>query len=136
MNFGNQFTNIFIAPQAIYQVSPKIGVGAGLNYSYIKQNFNDDFTADFSSTILGGSLIGIANPVEFLQLSADFEYLRVNRNFEDSRIGNDRYWVPALFVGAGYRQDNFVIGARYDVLYNEGRSVFQRGLQPFVRVLF
>ena len=136
LNFGNQFTNIVVAPQAVYQFSPQIGLGAGLNYSYIKQNFNDGFSADFKSTIIGGSLIGIANPIEFLQVSADLEYLHVNRNFEDPIFRDDSYWVPALFLGAGYRQDNFVIGARYDVLFNEGRSVFNNGIQPFVRVLF
>jgi hypothetical protein len=136
LNFGNQFTNIVVAPQAVYQFSPQIGLGAGLNYSYIKQNFNDGFSADFKSTILGGSLIGIANPVEFLQVSADLEYLHVNRNFEDPSFRDDSYWVPALFLGAGYRQDNFVIGARYDVLYDRNRSVYQNGIQPFVRVLF
>jgi hypothetical protein len=135
-SFGNRFTSVVVAPQAIYQFSPKIGLGAGLSYNYINSNFNDGFTADFKSTLLGASIIGIANPVEFLQLSADFEYLHVNRDFEDSMFRDDRYWVPALFIGAGYRQDNFVIGARYDVLYSESRSVFQRGLQPFVRVLF
>lgn len=136
LNFGNQFTNIVVAPQAVYQFSSKIGLGAGLNYSYIKQNFNDGFSANFKSTILGGSLIGISNPVEFLQVSADLEYLHVNRNFEEPIFRDDSYWVPALFLGAGYRQDNFVIGARYDVLYDRNLSVYQNGIQPFVRVLF
>ncbi len=136
LNFGNRFTNIVVAPQAIYLITPEIGVGAGLNYSYIKQNFNDGFTADFTSTLLGGSLIAIANPIPELQISMDFEYLNVNRNFKDPIFTDDNYWVPALFLGAGYRQNNFVIGARYDVLFNEGRSVYNNGIQPFVRVLF
>jgi len=132
-NFGNNFSSVLIAPQAIYGVNEDLGVGLGLNYSYSERDLNrfDDFT----STIAGGSVIAIANPIDFLQVSADFEYLNVNRNFRDNRL-NDNYWVPALFLGAGYRQDNFVIGARYDVLFNERRSVFQNGLQPFVRVLF
>lgn len=136
LNFGNRFTNIVVAPQAIYQVSPQVGLGAGLNFSYIKQNFNDGFSPDFSSTLLGGSIIAIANPIEEIQLSMDLEYLNVNRNFEDPIFRDDNYWVPALFIGAGYRQQGFVIGARYDVLFNEGRSVFNNGIQPFVRVLF
>lgn len=134
--FGNRFTNIVVAPQAIYQFTPQVGLGAGLNFSYIKQNFNDGFSPDFSSTILGGSLIAIANPIEEIQLSMDLEYLNVNRNFEDPIFRDDNYWVPALFIGAGYSQRGFVVGARYDVLFNEGRSVFNNGIQPFVRVLF
>lgn len=132
-NFGNNFTSILIAPQAIYQVNNNVGVGLGLNYSYSERDLNrfDDFT----STIAGGSFIAIANPIDFLQVSADLEYLNVNRNFADSSFDDD-YWVPALFLGAGYRQRNIVIGARYDVLFNERRSVYQNGIQPFVRVLF
>lgn len=135
-SFGNRFTSIIIAPQAIYQFNPKIGLGAGLNYSYIKRNFNDGFTEDFSSRILGGSFITVYNPLEYLQLSTDLEYLNVKRDFENSFIPNDNYWVPALFIGAGYRQGGVIIGARYDVLFDANRSVYQNGIQPFVRLQF
>lgn len=131
-NFG-RFTNLIIAPQAIYQLNPNVGIGAGLNYSYVERDFNDG--ADFKSNIAGFNLIGIANPIQFLQVSADFEYLNVNQNF-DNRAFDREFWVPALFLGAGYRQGNFVVGARYDVLFNDNRSVYQQGIQPFVRVLF
>jgi hypothetical protein len=132
-NFGNNFTSVLIAPQAIYQVNQFVGVGLGLNYSYSERDLNrfDDFT----STIAGGSVIAIGQPIDFLQLSADFEYLRVNRNFRERSL-NDDYWVPALFLGAGYQQGNFVLGARYDVLFNDRRSIYANGIQPFVRVLF
>ncbi len=132
-NFGNNFNSILIAPQAIYQVNDNVGVGAGLNYSYSERDLNR--FDDFKSTIAGASLIAIASPIDLLQVSADFEYLNVNRNFADSSF-DDNYWVPALFLGAGYRQGNFVIGARYDVLFNDRRSVYANGIQPFVRVLF
>ncbi len=131
-NFG-RFTNLIVAPQAIYQVNPNLGIGAGLNYSYVERDFNDG--GDFKSNIAGFNVIGIGNPIDFLQVSADFEYLNVNQNF-DNRAFDREYWVPALFLGAGYRQGNFVIGARYDVLFNDSRSVYQQGIQPFVRVLF
>lgn len=131
-NFG-RFTNLIFAPQAIYQVNPNLGVGAGLNYSYVERNFNDG--RDFKSNIAGASIIAIASPIDFLQVSADLEYLNVNRNFDNASL-DDNFWVPALFLGAGYRQGNFVVGARYDVLFNESRSVYQQGIQPFVRVLF
>ena len=132
-NFGNNFTSVLIAPQAIYQINQFVGVGLGLNYSYSERDLNrfDDFT----STIAGGSVIAISQPIDFLQISADFEYLNVNRNFRETTL-NDEYWVPALFLGAGYQQGNFVIGARYDVLFNDRRSVYANGIQPFVRVLF
>jgi hypothetical protein len=141
LSFATGYTAIQLSPQAIYQVNPFVGVGLGLNGSYIKRNFdrrngfaNDNL--DFSSTILGGSIIGIANPIREIQLSADFKYLNVNQDFEDPIFRDDNYWVPALFLGAGYVNGPVVIGARYDVLYNDGRSIYRNGIQPFVRVLF
>jgi hypothetical protein len=134
-NFGNNFTSVIVAPQAIYKVQDNLGIGLGLNYSYSRLNTGDPRILDNSSNILGGGVIGIFNPIDFLQASFDFEMLNVNRNFDNARL-DDNYWVPALFLGAGYRQGNFVIGARYDVLYDRDRSVYNNGLQPFVRVLF
>lgn len=132
-NFNNNFSSVLVAPQAIYQVNDFVGVGAGLNYSYTERNLNRP--DDYKSTTAGGSIIAIAQPLDLLQISADFEYLHVNRNFADFSF-NDTYWVPALFLGAGYRQGNFVIGARYNVLFNKRRSVYANSIQPFVRVLF
>ncbi|WP_405369924.1 alpha-ketoglutarate decarboxylase [Nonlabens sp. Asnod2-A12] len=135
-NFGNSYTSILIAPQAIYQVNQFVGLGAGLNYSYSEFDPNSNSSVQgYKSNIAGVSLIAIAQPLDFLQVSGDFEYLHVNRNFDNPAF-DDTYWVPALFLGAGYQQGNFVIGARYDVLYNDRKSVYQNGIQPFVRVLF
>ena len=141
LNFSTGYTAIQIAPQAVYQVNPFVGVGVGLNGSYVKRNFdrNDRFVGDnldFTSTILGGSLIGIFQPIREIQLSSDFELLNVNQNFEDSQFQDDNYWVPALFLGAGYVTGAVTIGARYDVLFDEDRSIYRNGIQPFVRVLF
>ncbi|WP_206063922.1 alpha-ketoglutarate decarboxylase [Nonlabens sp. SY33080] len=133
--FNNNFTSIIIAPQAIYQLKPNFGVGLGLNYSYSERDVNNASFQDFSSNIYGTSIIGIANPIDYLQVSADFEYFYVNQNFENSALDRE-YWVPALFLGAGYRQGNFVIGFRYDILYNDDKSIYNNGLQPFVRLLF
>jgi len=140
LNFSTGYTAVQIAPQAIYQVNPYVGLGLGLNGSYVKRNFDNrnrfNDNLDFTSTILGGSVIGIAQPIPEIQLSTDFELLNVNRDFEDNSFRDDNYWVPALFLGAGYTNGPVTIGARYDVLFDENRSVYRNGIQPFVRVLF
>lgn len=135
LNVANDFTSIIVAPQAIYKVQDNLGIGLGLNYSYSRLNTDNPRILDYKSTIFGGGIIGIFNPIDFLQASFDFEMLRVNRNFDNPAL-DDNYWVPALFLGAGYRQGNFVVGARYDVLYDAQRSIYNNGIQPFVRVLF
>ncbi len=140
LNFSTGYTAIQLAPQAIYQVNPYVGIGAGLTGSYVDRNFDNrngfNDNLDFTSLILGGSIIGIAQPIPEIQISADFEYLNINQNFEDDRFIDDNYWVPALFLGAGYSNGPIVIGARFDVLFDDDRSIYRNGLQPFVRVLF
>ncbi|RIA10894.1 hypothetical protein OE09_2774 [Flavobacteriaceae bacterium MAR_2010_72] len=131
LSFGDSFFSGTIAPSAIYEFNPQFALGVGLNGTYNKRK---DF---YKSTILGGSLIGLVNPVDIIQLSAEFEELHVTRNW-DERLGleNDNYWYPALFLGAGYRAQNIAIGIRYDVLYDEAKSIYANPWVPFVRVYF
>ena len=41
-----------------------------------------------------------------------------------------------LFIGAGYRSGNVTFGIRYDVLYDEKKSIYADAWVPFVRVFF
>ena len=86
---------------------------------------------------MGGSLISLFNPIPEIQLSAEFEELHVHRKYEDFlELENDNYWVPALFIGAGYRAQQVTIGVRYDLLYDEENSIYANAWMPFVRVYF
>lgn len=132
LGFGDGYFSGTIAPSAIYQFDDTFALGLGLNASYYsRKNF-------YKSTILGGSAIGLVNPADFLQLSVEFEELSVNRNFDENFVGNQdsNYWYPALFFGAGYRQGNFAMGIRYDVLYDEDKSIYANAWTPFVRFYF
>ncbi|WP_372757255.1 alpha-ketoglutarate decarboxylase [Mariniflexile sp.] len=131
LSFGEGFFSGTLAPNAIYEFNDYVGLGVGLNGTYNRQK---DF---YKSTILGGSLIGLFSPINEIQLSLEFEELHVNRRF-DSRLNleNDTYWSPALFVGAGYRSGNVTFGLRYDLIYNETKSVYANAWTPFVRFYF
>ena len=130
LNFSNSFTNITISPSGVYQFNEQFAGGIGLNGNYSsKKN-------DFDATVLGASLIGLFNPIREIQLSAEFE--QNNVNYKD-KIFNSKtnYWAPALFLGAGYAIGDFgAIGMRYDVLYNDRKSVYGTALIPFIRVFF
>ncbi len=132
LSFGDGFFSGTLAPSAIYVHNNKWANGIGLNLSYASSR---DF---FKSTILGGSVITLFNPVELLQLSAEFEELYVNRDFDEAFVGNadDEYWYPALWFGAGYRTGNVTFGIRYDVLYDDDKSIYSDPWHPFVRVYF
>ena len=128
LNFGDGYFSGTLAPSAIYQFDNKFSLGLGLSGSYYKRKNL------YKSTVLGGSIIGLFNPIREIQISSEFEQLNVNRDFVGGT--DDNYWYPALFLGAGYRQGNFTIGIRYDVLYDEDKSIYGDALMPFFRFYF
>lgn len=127
---GSGYSNISISPTAIYNVNQYVSVGAGLQYSFLKQS---DF---YTSHMYGGSVIALFNPIEEIQLSTELEQLRVNVDLEGSNSNSADFWNTGLFVGAGYRMDNVTIGVRYNVLFNNDKNVYADALMPFVRVFF
>ena len=131
LSFGNNSTNITIAPSAIYSFNEYVSAGVGLQYSYLKQR--DLYT----SNLYGGSLIALFNPIKEIQLSTELEEMSVNNTYTSgSTTYKDSFWNTALFVGAGYRANNVTIGARYNVLYNKDKDVYGSAFMPFVRVYF
>lgn len=130
LNFGDGFFSGALAPNAVYKFSPYVSVGAGLNFSYSAQRHV------FKSTVLGASVLGLFNPYETLQISTEFEQLHVSRNYDKQSIADDQYWYPALFIGLGYRTGNVTFGVRYDVLYDEDKSIYTDPWMPFVRFRF
>ncbi len=134
LSFGDGFFSGSLAPSAIYQFSPQFATGLGLSASYAKAR------NDFSSTVLGASILNFYSPIPEIQTSAEFEYLNVNRSFEVNNI-DENYWYPALYLGLGYTSNisedaGITIGMRYDVLYDEDDSIYAEPYAPFVRVFF
>lgn len=130
LSFGNGIFSATVAPSAIYDFNAQFSAGIALNYTYFK---DDDF---FSSTIVGGSFIGLYNPLPEIQLSSEFEYMNVSRNFDDPIFEDDNYWQPAVFFGIGYTTDVITVGVRYNVLHDDEKSIYADALVPFVRVYF
>jgi len=132
LNIGSGFTDITLAPSAIYNVNQYFATGVGLQGTYVST------TNVFQSTIYGVSLIQLFNPVDMIQVSAELEQVRVNMVYSGSASNNikENFWNTALFVGIGYRQQNFTVGVRYNVLFNKQDRVYSEALMPFVRVFF
>lgn len=131
LSFGNGFFSATLAPSAIYQINPFVAMGVGLSGTY---NTSKDF---YKSSIFGGSIVTLFNPIRAVQLSAEFEELNVSRNW-DNRLGfeDENYWYPALFLGVGYSSGPVTFGIRYDVLYDDYKSIYSEPWIPFVRVYF
>ena len=128
LNIGSGFTNIVVAPSVIYDVNNYFSAGVGLQGSYVKWKNN------FESYIYGASLIALVNPIEQIQLSAELEQLRVNTVYENNF--KDNFWNTALFLGAGFRTNNVTLGVRYNVLFDDKKSVYNEAFMPFIRVYF
>ncbi|MFN3969182.1 hypothetical protein [Flavobacterium sp.] len=128
---GNDFTDITIAPSAIYNFNEHFALGTGLQYSRLKQkNF-------YSSNVIGGSLVGLYNPIEEIQLSLELEEVHVNTTYDDLYDNVKRsFWNTGLYVGGGYRADNVTIGARFNLLFDKDKDLYGDAFMPFVRVYF
>ena len=132
LNISSQFTEINLAPGAIYRINPKVAAGMGLQGSYVSSQGN------FSSAIYGLSLLSLINPIEEFQISIELEQLRVNRTLVMNE-GPDKktnFWNTGLFLGGGYRADNVVVGIRYNLLFKESDFVYSSAMMPFIRVYF
>lgn len=130
LSFANNIFSATVAPSAIYDFNTQFSVGTALSYTYFK---DDDF---FKSTIVGGSIIGLYNPLREIQLSTEFEYMHVSRNFNNPALKDDNYWQPAVFFGVGYSANNVTFGVRYNVLHDDKKSIYADALVPFFRVYF
>jgi hypothetical protein len=128
---GNDFTDITIAPSAIYNFNEHFALGTGLQYSRLKQkNF-------YSSNVIGGSLVGLYNPIEEIQLSLELEEVHVNTSYDNLYDNVKRsFWNTGLYVGGGYRADNVTIGARFNLLFDKDKDLYGDAFMPFVRVYF
>lgn len=136
LSFGNGFFSGTLAPSGIYNFNEKFAAGVGLNFSY---NTEKDF---YESYVIGTSLIGLFSPIPQLQLSTEFEQLYINRDFEEGYVdvnGNDpdeSYFYPGLYLGVGYNTGPVTMGIRFDVLYDDEKSLYANPYNPFVRFYF
>ena len=131
LGVGNGYADIMVAPSAIYNFNNYVSAGLGVQYNYVKQR---DL---YKANMYGGSVIALFNPLEELQISTELEQLRINRSFNDA-LGNDTqdFWNTALFVGAGYRNENVTVGVRYNVLHKDRDNIYAEAFMPFVRIYF
>ena len=128
-NFGNNFTNVGVSPTVIYPFNDVFALGVSGQFNYTEQrNF-------FQNTVYGAGLIGLINPIQNIQLSAELDQLRVNQKLFNPDE-NLNFWNTALFLGAGYQSNNVIFGLRYNVLFREGDNLYSEAWMPFVRVFF
>jgi len=131
LNIGNGYTDVTVAPSAIYNFNDYFSLGSGLQYSHIKQK---DY---YSSNIIGGSLIGLFNPIEEVQVSLEVEEIHVDNNYGTVHESIKKsFWNTGLYIGAGFRNENITIGGRVNVLFDKNKDLYDSAYMPFIRVYF
>ena len=129
-NFANGGFNGSISPGAVYQFNEIMSAGLGVNVNYFKQG-------DSKLWAYGPSVIVLANPIKQIQLSGEYETLRINTSIQTNGAElESKYWSDALFLGIGYRTRNATVGFRYNVIYDERDSIYLNALVPFIRINF
>jgi hypothetical protein len=130
LGFGNNTLNITAAPAAIYPLNDYVALGSNVSFNYAK--FGED-----RLTAYGAGLLAYFSPARAVQLSSEFEQLRIHRRYFFNGVEiRDDYWLPVLFLGIGYNTGPVTVGVRYDVLFDEGRSIYADPWVPFIRVFF
>lgn len=124
-NFGAQ-TIISISPSAIYDFKKGFSLGTSLNYLYSE-------VGTLNTSVYGASIISLYQTKLGFLLSGEFDYNFARQKNQFNTINTN---FPALHLGIAYNQGRFAFGVRYDVLYDENKSVFASPFSPIVRFYF
>jgi len=128
---GNNYSTFSLSPSAIYDFSDKFGAGFSLTYVYVKNKSIQNPTTN----LYGGSILALFKPIYYLQVSFEYENLKINQNYYSEN--NISQWQNALYFGLEYVTGNISMGLRYDVLFDKVRSITSSSaLNPVFRIYF
>lgn len=125
LNFGS-VTFVNIAPMLAYRFTNDFHGGAGVNYTYFKDN---RIFPSYSTNIYGGSVFGRYFVWENLFVHSEYEklYLKWSDGLE--------YSLDNMYVGGGYRQQlGGRVFANILVLYNLNQSPYSPYGNPIIRM--
>lgn len=129
-NFWNDYLLISVEPLVGYNVTPQFSVGSKLHYSFIRDTKDDN--QDYIYNNFGGSVFARYFPVPQGYLHAEFNFTNYQQyskfNSVTNKYESERVWVPAVLVGAGYRQS---IGPNASVYGEVLFDVLQDKNSPF-----
>jgi len=119
LQFGN-YTVVNVSPQLGYSFSKYVTAGAGLGYTYYKNDYyigRDKF--DYKSSYFSMNLFGRFYPIEYLVVSLQPEISRMWRTIDDySGSYSENKFVPSVLVGGGVRLGGMIAMIQYDVVQN------------------
>lgn len=138
-NLGNfmfgSVTSIDISPIVGYRFTEKFSLGLGISYQY----FNS-ISYNINTSIYGGRILGDYIINEYIILHSEFEELSYETKYYDitnQYFNQSRFWVPALYVGGGLKQQLGEHSYAYVmVLFNILDSSLPHVSNPILRIGF
>ena len=129
LGVSSNYTTFGISPSAIYEFSDTFASGIGVSYTYSKNKLYN-----IKYNVIGLSALALYNPIQQIQLSTEYEEMHIGIS-GDAAL--DSYWIPAWYVGAAYSMGHrAAVGIRYDLLYDENKSIYDTPFTPFIRIYF
>lgn len=131
LQFGS-YTVVNIAPQVGYNFSNNFNAGAGISYSYFKEDYYSGSQEwDEKRHYAGFNLYARYYPIQYIVLSIQPEANRMWLTSEPKGIGEkytENKFVPSVIVGAGVRFGPMSAMIKYDVAQDDfspyGNSIF------------
>lgn len=116
MQFGN-YTAIGISPQVGYDFSKYFTAGAGLGYTYFK---NNEYDYKWTRSYLSFNTFGRFYPVENIVFGIQPEISRMWETFKNrgNNVKDERFLATVL-IGGGIRYAGVIAMIQYDVIQDE-----------------
>lgn len=131
INIGSNYSSFSISPSAVYDFSEQFSMGGSITYMYVKQKS----TISRTTNVFGGSVLALYRPINYLQISTEYENLKLNSKF--NRVDYTSKWQPALYLGIEYVTGNIAMGLRYDVLFDKQENLlYSSAISPIFRIYF
>lgn len=131
IGLGNTYSTFSISPSVIYDFSEEFSAGLSGTYVYVKNKS----TIESTTNLYGGSVLALYRPINYIQISTEFENLKINQKLIYDNALSD--WQTSLYFGLEYVTGNIAMGLRYDILYDKVKNITNSSaLNPVFRVYF
>ncbi|GEM_PF-311724 len=116
LQFGD-YTVVNISPQVGYDFSKYLTAGAGIGYTYFKEDFSNE---RWTNSYLSFNLFGRFYPIDFLVIGIQPEISRMWQTLKvNGESYNDNKFVPSFLVGGGFRYGGAIVMIQYDVVQDD-----------------
>lgn len=120
LQFGD-YTVVNVSPQVGYRLTPYFTLGAGVSYTYHKDDYYvDSRSYDYKSSYFGMNVFGRFYPIQYLVLSVQPEASRMWRSYDgpNGKVKSNEF-VPSVLLGGGVRLGPVTVMIQYDVIQDD-----------------